>query len=205
MQEHEINSLNNFICGWYSDDTIICDKIIDFHKNSNLKKPGVIGNVHLNNVSQLLLDTKNSIDCVLDTDYQLTGEYISHLQLAVDLYIKKYPYCNESSAWSVMEQINVQHYTPPNGGYHSWHCERGSYSYPSAARHLVFMTYLNTVDDGGETEFYHQQLKIKPVKGLTLIWPADWTHTHRGIESPSEEKYIVTGWFSFISKEDNNA
>ena len=59
------------------------------------------------------------------------------------------------------------------------------------------MTYLNDVTDGGETEFFHQNLKITPEKGLTLIWGADWTFTHRGIPSPSQEKYIATGWFSF--------
>ena len=37
-----------------------------------------------------------------------------------------------------------------------------------------------------------------PRKGLTLIWPADWTHLHRGVVSPSEEKYIITGWFDFL-------
>jgi hypothetical protein len=67
-------------------------------------------------------------------------------------------------------------------------------------RHLVFMTYLNDIEDHGETEFYHQMLKIKPEKGLTLIWPADWTFTHRGNPSPSEQKYIVTGWFNYINK-----
>jgi hypothetical protein len=60
------------------------------------------------------------------------------------------------------------------------------------------MTYLNDVYNGGETEFYHQQLKVKPQKGLTLIWPADWTYTHRGIVAPDEEKIIVTGWWNFI-------
>jgi hypothetical protein len=59
------------------------------------------------------------------------------------------------------------------------------------------MTYLNDVDDGGETFFYYQDLKIKPKKGLTLIWPVDWTHTHCGIVSPTQTKYIVTGWISF--------
>ena len=46
------------------------------------------------------------------------------------------------------------------------------------------MTYLNDVNDYGETEFYYQKLKIKPEKGKTVIWCADWTHTHRGISSP---------------------
>jgi hypothetical protein len=62
------------------------------------------------------------------------------------------------------------------------------------------MTYLNDVDEAGETEFLYQEIKFKPKKGLTLIWPADWTHTHRGIPSLSEEKYIITGWFNFVDR-----
>jgi len=60
------------------------------------------------------------------------------------------------------------------------------------------MTYLNDVTDEGGTEFFHQKLKVSPEKGLTLIWPVDWTHLHRGVPSPTQEKYIITGWFSFI-------
>jgi hypothetical protein len=60
------------------------------------------------------------------------------------------------------------------------------------------MTYLNDVESGGETEFLYQNLKIKPQKGLTLIWPTDWTHTHRGIPSMEEEKMIVTGWVHYL-------
>jgi hypothetical protein len=59
------------------------------------------------------------------------------------------------------------------------------------------MTYLNDVTDDGETEFYYQQVKFQPKKGLTVIWPADWTHTHRGIASMTQDKYIVTGWYNF--------
>ena len=61
------------------------------------------------------------------------------------------------------------------------------------------MTYLNDVVDGGETEWYYQNIKIKPVKGLTVIWPTDWTYTHRGLTSPTQTKYIATGWFNFLS------
>ncbi len=44
--------------------------------------------------------------------------------------------------------------------------------------------------------FFHQSLKIKPEKGLTLIWPSDWTFTHKGLPS-KEGKMIATGWFHF--------
>jgi hypothetical protein len=60
------------------------------------------------------------------------------------------------------------------------------------------MTYLNTVTDEGQTEWFYQNLKIQPQKGLTVIWPVDWTHTHRGIASPTQTKYITTGWLGFF-------
>ena len=59
------------------------------------------------------------------------------------------------------------------------------------------MTYLNTVKDGGETEFIYQKLKVKPETGLTLIWGSDWPFTHRGITSKTKTKYITTGWYSY--------
>ena len=48
-------------------------------------------------------------------------------------------------------------------------------------------------------EFYYQKIKCPAKNGLTLIWPADWTHTHRGVISKKEEKYIATGWITYTS------
>ena len=59
------------------------------------------------------------------------------------------------------------------------------------------MTYLNTIDDGGGTEFILQNLVASAKQGLTLIWPAGWTHYHRGIVSNTQIKYIITGWLCF--------
>ena len=67
----------------------------------------------------------------------------------------------------------------------------------TASRHLTYMTYLNDVSDKGETAFYYQNIKIKPEKGLTVIWGTDWTFTHRGIASPTETKYIATGHYHY--------
>ena len=64
-------------------------------------------------------------------------------------------------------------------------------------RLLVFMTYLNDVDDGG-TDFLYQNLTTQAKKGKTIIWPAEWTHTHKGQISEKKEKYIETGWYNFI-------
>ena len=58
------------------------------------------------------------------------------------------------------------------------------------------MTYLNDVKKGGETEWYYQNLKIKPEKGLTVIWPSEWTHAHQGQIITKGSKYIITGWLN---------
>ena len=105
----------------------------------------------------------------------------------------------EICKYGLDKNINIQYY-PKNGGYKQYHTERTNLNYPIVSRHLVFMTYLNDITDRGETEFFHQKIKVKPKKGLTLIWPVDWTFTHRGIPSPTQEKYIITGWYNFIPR-----
>ena len=79
--------------------------------------------------------------------------------------------------------------------YKNWHCERAGLR--DALRCMAFMTYLNDVSDGGGTDFKYQNITAPAKKGLTLIWPSDWTHTHKGVVSKTHEKYIVTGWFNF--------
>ena len=78
-------------------------------------------------------------------------------------------------------------------GYHSWHCDRGNEG-ASKHRYLVCMYYLNDVEEGGETEFYGQKLKIKPKKGSLVIFPATFTHMHKGNVPISNDKYIMNFW-----------
>jgi hypothetical protein len=59
------------------------------------------------------------------------------------------------------------------------------------------MFYLNDVQEGGETEFYYQNLKSKPKQGTMVIAPAGFTHTHRGNKPISGDKYIFTSWILF--------
>ena len=112
-------------------------------------------------------------------------------------YIKEYPrVIGEKVTFDVREPTNLQYY-PAGGGFKTYHCERSSEEEPQSSRLLVFMTYLNTVTDEGGTHFIHQNKTINAVKGKTVIWPCDWPWTHKGIISPTQEKYIMTGWYSF--------
>ena len=65
-------------------------------------------------------------------------------------------------------------------------------------RVLVWMFFLNTVTDGGGTYFSSYDLTVDAVEGRLVIWPAYWTHCHKGIVSKSQTKYIATGWYEKI-------
>ncbi len=95
--------------------------------------------------------------------------------------------------------INLQKYDKGQGGYPHWHSEaypQGPHAEP-LHRVLLWMYYLNDVDEGGETEFFYQQHRVKPKKGRMVIAPAGFTHTHRGNRPVSGDKYILTSWVLF--------
>jgi hypothetical protein len=189
MEKHKVTDLNNFIGGWYLENTSICDKLIDyFNDPSTIKNQGMLNGYEVDTT------IKKSIDAVLDVNH--FHLYMKELQLCLQQYIAKYPACNWYNGFNVKSHVNIQYYKPKDAFY-GWHTERNGSIEPISSRHLAFMTYLNDVTDGGETEWIHQNVKIKPEKGLTLIWPTDWTFTHRGIPSKTQEKYIVSGWYNF--------
>lgn len=194
MIEVQLGGQNSFIGAWNLEEDDVCDALVEYFNDSPLKVVGQIGEGTVNK------EAKDSVDLHLDYD-RLSDPpvfaYLSHLTRACEKYVEKYQGSAALDAWGIAEQVNIQHYAP-GGGYRIWHCERWGKGMPSAARHLVFMTYLNTVSDAGGTEFLYQGITVQPKKGLTLIWPADWTHHHRGVVSPTEDKYIITGWFSFM-------
>lgn len=85
--------------------------------------------------------------------------------------------------------------TSVGGGYHRWHFENDSRT--NSNRVVVFMYYLNDVYEGGETEFLYQHKRYRPTKGTLMLWPASYTHTHRGNPPLSNDKYIITGWMEY--------
>jgi hypothetical protein len=86
--------------------------------------------------------------------------------------------------------------TLPGGGYHEWHFENGHLD--NASRMITMMLFLNDVDEGGETEFLYQHKRIAAKAGRLVIWPAGYTHTHRGNPPLNGTKYIVTGWLNLL-------
>lgn len=95
-------------------------------------------------------------------------------------------------------QIKMQK-TRPTEGYHQWHSESGTTIYDRNSI-LAFMVYLNDVDEGGETEFLYQSVRVPPRQGRFVCWPAGWTHIHRGNPPLKNDKYVLTGWINYTLK-----
>ena len=92
-------------------------------------------------------------------------------------------------------------------GYYVFHYECvGAQHDIITRRMLAWMIYLNDVPAGeGETEFLYQGVRIQPKRGDLVIFPAGFTHTHRGNPVYTTDKYIVTGWQLWPTPEDVQA
>jgi prolyl 4-hydroxylase len=190
LKEH-LFPVESFIAGWYIDESL-CDDIITYFKNNQSFHNQ--GSFHLYGVNQINSNIKESTDLkIKNTDFFYPfNDYRNYIQIIIENYQKKYKELETGSRFSVIEDYNIQYYKP-NQGFKIWHSER---TFDVSNRMLVFMTYLNDVPDGG-TEFKYQKIISPAKKGLTLVWPSDFTHTHRGQISKIKEKYIVTGWLNF--------
>jgi|TARA_R110002012_G_C11331056_1_gene577046 prolyl 4-hydroxylase len=181
--------LNSFIGGWFIPEKICDDLIKYFNKNKKMQTEGFI---NTNNNLSVNKKYKDSKDMNIDSnnfDKEIIN-YRKYLQKIINLYQKKYPEVKKLEKFG-LQYFNIQQY-PKKGGFKKWHNERTC----NNKRVLTFMTYLTNIEKGG-TEFLYQKLTTPSIKGLTLIWPVDFTHTHRS-QICNEEKIITTGWFVFI-------
>tara|TARA_R100001591_G_C4265676_1_gene161010 strand:+ start:45 stop:566 length:522 start_codon:yes stop_codon:yes gene_type:complete len=161
----------------------VCDDLIKAFKNSKEK-------IKVNNTFTKMTNTIWSFHNIELHDY------FNELNKVLKKYIEKYKYVDEGQEpWNLNSRIQIQKYEPQES-YFSWHSESTGFK-NSNNRILVFTTYLNDIEDGGETEFFYQKEKIKPEKGKTILFPAFWTHTHKG-NITKETKYIITGWYTYV-------
>lgn len=147
---------------------------------------------------------KNDLQLLLNMGVHTVAPFKG--QPASDMFFKGLQACYDdyTSQFSVLQEGRIQgthmkmQRTDPGGGYHVWHGEQGNGNH--AERVLVYMLYLNSLGEGegGETEFLYQRSRIAPQTNTMLMWPAAFTHTHRGNTVLGDQsKYIVTGWFYY--------
>ncbi len=118
-------------------------------------------------------------------------------------------YLKEIGIWNEMllqpRNMKVQKYDHKrSGGYYAFHYEQSGQDSSYSDRVLTYLLYLNDVPEGeGETEFMYQGVRNQPKRGDMVVFPAHFTHTHRGNPVYTTDKYIATGWMLWAAKPED--
>ena len=184
----------NFIGSWMIEPPSLCDELITYFESNIAKQQvgvsGVGRNLSVKNRRDISI-APNQLDLPGNEVFKL---YINSLFTCHKDYLVQWPFFAGIAQNLEIGRFNLGRYLRGQH-FQKMHTERASLD--NLHRVLAWMTYLNDVDEGGETYFSHYGLNIKPRKGLTLIWPAEWTHAHKGNVLLGESKYMITGWLTF--------
>lgn len=191
-----------------------CEHVINLFENSDKLIDGLSGG----GVNRTIKDSKDlMVTSNLDNpDWVYVYDYVRENLLShmVD-YLSKFPFIYINSGYSSQSSLvrtaqlafmsgnngvphmQIQRYVDGQG-YHTWHHE--NHGGDTANRELAYIYYLNDVE-GGETEMLYNPEKITPETGKLALFPAFWTHKHKGNPPLNgQTKYIITGWIESKGK-----
>ena len=197
MQRIDLEKTNltpNFVGSWIIQPATLCDSLIEYFESNPVKHQKGSTTEGVN------LQKKNSFDISIapkeinEVGNEVFKDYFNQLFDCYKDYVIQWPFLERIRKNLEIGRFNLQRYKSGEH-FNQVHTERVSLE--SDHRVLTWMTYLNDVEDGGSTYFTHYDLEVSPRKGLTLIWPAEWTHAHKGNVLNSGSKYIITGWLYF--------
>jgi len=115
------------------------------------------------------------------------------LRAAIAAYVDEYPELHFAPRLYDSD-YRLQHY-PVAGGYYRRHYDGAPWDAGSLnQRVLGVVMFLNTVDRGGETGFPEHDVKVPAIAGDVAIFPASWTHPHRGCTPISNPKWMISSF-----------
>ncbi len=192
--EIQNNQNPNFIGNWDIENDELCNQMIEFfEKNPDRQVKGQTAGGVNENVKKCTDITIRPED-LADKKFQIFNTYFENLFQCFNDYKEQYDFLKTFVKKLHIGPFNIQKYYPGDH-FNKIHAERTDMS--TIHRIFAWMTYLNDVEDGGTTDFDYYKIKVKPKTGKTLIWPAEWTHAHKGSVLNGGEKYIITGWLHF--------
>jgi hypothetical protein len=198
-----MNTIENFV-GVFDDvlNPKYCQDVIDlFETSANLnftktrQQMGVAS--PMNTDTDVLCLRKNWVpdQILFNSVSENLNYFIEKSWECYSLYRKKYGALDNVGKHMFYNDVKIQK-TVPGQGYHAWHCEQDNRA--RGSRLLLVLGYLNDVEEGGETEFLYQSLRVKPKRGTLMICPSGFTHTHRGNPPLNGTKYVINGWIELV-------
>lgn len=188
-------NIENFIMEYNVFSKEYCENTIKYYENMN--KSGLTSDrITLDNTSRHIISDTNTgfhmeVTVSLALSQRISSDFLNVFWN--DVYPK---YASEYSILNATDKHSIYHLklqkTKVGEAFHTWHYETGTRE--TSGRILTYILYLNDVKEGGETEFLYYPKRVKPKQGTIILFPGSLTHTHRGNQPLSNEKYIITGW-----------
>jgi hypothetical protein len=193
---------NNCIC------KNLCDEIINMFEKETNKYEGITQrglDKNVKDTTDFLIprinENKDIIDRWSNIDNFLRKELDRNIKKYVSSLKNNFNITEENSNEKfnivstdllITQEFMIQRYIKNKGRY-TYHNDEAIDWDNKSFRLLTYIFYLNTVEEGGETEFWGTY-KIKPEAGKIVLFPSSWLYPHRGMIPISSNKYIITGW-----------
>jgi hypothetical protein len=174
----------------------LCDGIWDFYYK-NIDKASV-GRTS----GGLFPDTKKTFD-FNDTENKFTVEekaqyadfdhQIYHaIKEPVSMYIETYGWLKTCD--NLVDTGYLWQGYKKSEGFYKEHIDGEVWTKNVSNRVLAIIAYINTIEEGGETYFRHQDVYVKPVKGSVAIFPTHWAYPHQAMVPLSSDKLILSSF-----------
>lgn len=180
----------------------LCDEIWDsYYTNLSLSSPGIT--ISGRSIGPDGDTWKNTFDQDVHRNFlneqeiakqrQVIDEKIyQELKSSVTDYLSNFQYL--STAPNVEDTGYLWQMYKQNSGYYKEHIDGEQWSYNVYNRVAAIICYINTVEEGGETFFRYQDLKVKPQKGSVVVFPTSWMYPHEALIPLSSDKLILSSF-----------
>ncbi|MGH8145554.1 MAG: 2OG-Fe(II) oxygenase [Rhodanobacteraceae bacterium] len=177
---------------WYDDalPSVFCEKMIASFKQESTR--------HLKRERgwRAGLDTSawTELDITPLADAALKGFFSRQIEEYLGRYNTDLGLAIPVPASTLLAPLRIKRYLPEAAEEFQLHFDSIG---EVANRYLVFLWYLNNVEEGGETEFSGLDIKVAPRTGRLLMFPPYWMFQHAGRSPISGEKYILSTYMMF--------
>jgi len=191
----KINTISHFIGSWFINDSSL-EKIVEyFNLSHENQKPGRVINGSIDKTKKDCMELLVKPKEIDEKKLNFFIDYLKELRICYKDYIEQWGYIENNSEQIYIGSIKIEKFLM-SGHSKEYNCDRSDIN--SSHKSLSWITFLNNVEKGeGEMKFKNFDYPIQPRKGLTLIWPSDWTHAYNQEVVKTQDKFIISGNIQF--------
>ena len=193
MQDHTpaIRDLRSYV-QWF-DDALpreFCTQLIDsFHQMSQFHGAG---GIHVR--SSLGDSAWTELNVTPLADEAFRGFFYTQIDKYFARYYERLPLSVPVPVRPKLEDLRIKRYLAGKQEKFQPHYDAAD---EKSSRYMVFLWYLNDVNEGGETLFCDLDVKVQARAGRLLMFPPYWMFQHAGLAPVSNDKYIISTYLLF--------